>query len=257
MLVVKNGDGYVAWFENSGQPARDNRWKRHLVCTDIKRACDVAIVDFNGDGWIDIAASAYSSNYLAWLMNPGPTDQREWKKEILDSQLMEARTVRIADFNRDELPDILGTGLVGNLPGWYERTKDASAPWKRQVGVDLFGQPVHGEPVDLDHDGDQDIVMACGMSAAADAAKPHYVVWYKNRSQPRSTVSWKRHEVIRLPYAFEVVAADLDNDGDRDLVATVWGGMSQIVCLENTGSPLGPWRQHDLKTSGRIPISRS
>ena len=43
------------------------------------------------------------------------------------------------------------------------------------------------------------------------------------------------------------MAADLDGDGDREVVATAWGGVGQVVWFENSGDPKSGWRQHLLK----------
>jgi hypothetical protein len=207
----------------------------------------VALVDLNGDGRLDVAASAWNGNHIAWFANPGAgSAEQEWKKEMIDPQLAEARTVRVADFNGDGKPDILGTGRTANLTAWYEQTA-AGQPWTRHAIDDQSPQPVHGQPIDLDGDGDADVVMGLGMHATPGQAETNQVVWYENVGQPGKGDTWKKHVVSPLPFAFEAVAADLDGDRDLDLVATAWGGAGQILWFENTGDPRTAWKQHLLK----------
>jgi hypothetical protein len=246
VVVVKNLDGHLVWFENSGQPAKDKSWKRHVLSTDLKRAYDVALVDLNGDGRLDVAASAWNGNHIAWFANPGVTGP-EWKKEMIDPQLTEARTVRVADFNGDGRPDILATGRLANLTAWYEQTGAASQPWKQHIIDNRSPQPVHGQPIDLDGDGDADVLMALGMLATEGQAETNQVVWYENVGQPGSGDVWKKHVVGPLPFAFEAVAADLDGDRDLDIVATAWGGVGQIVWFESAGNPQAAYKKHLLK----------
>ena len=248
VVVVKNLDSQLIWFENSGQPAKDKSWKRHVLATDFKRAYDVALVDLNGDGRLDVAASAWVGNQIGWFANPGPNAKdQEWKREIVDSQIAESRTVRAADFNGDGKPDILGTGRTANLTAWYEQTGMPSQPWKRHAIDETSVQPVHGQPLDMDGDGDTDVVMGLGMSATGDQAESHQVVWYENVGQPGRGETWQKHLVGPLPFAFEAIAADLDGDRDPDIVATAWGGVGQIVWFENSGDPKAAWKMHVLK----------
>jgi elongation factor P hydroxylase len=248
VVIVKNHDSQLIWFENNGQPAQDKSWKRHVLATDFKRAYDVVLVDLNGDGRLDVAASAWIGDQIAWFANPGPnSDDQEWKREIVDSQIAESRTVRAADFNGDGKPDLLGTGRTANLTAWYEQTGMPSQPWKRHAIDETSVQPVHGEPLDIDDDGDIDVVMGLGMHAAEGQAESHQVVWYENIGKPGRGESWKKHVVGPLPFAFEVVAADLDGDRDPDIVATAWGGVGQIVWFENSGDPTTAWKMHNLK----------
>lgn len=245
VIVVKNLDGHLVWFENSGEPAKDKSWKRHVISTDLKRAYDVALVDLNGDGRLDVAASAWNGNHIAWFANPvhAVADQ-EWQKEMIDPQIAEARTVRVADFNRDGKSDILGTGRTANLTAWYEHT--GSQAWKRHVIDESSPQPVHGHAIDMDADGDPDVVMALGMLAVAGQAETNQVVWYENVGRPGNGDYWHKHVIGALPFAFEAVAADLDGDTDLDVVATAWGGAGQVVWFENRGLK-AEWTKHVLK----------
>ena len=248
VIVVKDLDGHVIWFENSGTATSGKSWKRHVLTTELKRACDVALADLNGDGWLDVAASAWIGNHIAWFANPGsnPGDE-EWKKEMIDPQLAEARTIRAADFNGDGKPDILSTGRVANLTAWYEWTGAPGQQWSKHVIDDMSFQPVHGEPADMDSDGDNDVVMSLGMLAMKGDVKTNQVVWYENVGKPGVGKMWTKHLVGPLPFAFEAIAADLDGDHDSDVVATAWGGAGQIVWFENTSDPRRKWIQHMLK----------
>ncbi len=246
VVVVKNLDGHVVWFENSGQPAKDATWKRHVITTDMKRAYDVALLDVNADGRLDVAASAWIGNHFAWFANPGrDAANAEWPKHLIDKDISETRTIRTADFNGDGKPDLLGTARTSNLTAWYEQA--AAGAWTRHVIDDHSPQPIHGHPVDLDGDGDADVVMALGMLAPVEQADTNQIVWYENVGHPGKGAEWKKHVIGSLPYAFEAVAGDLDQDGDVDVVGTAWGGAGQVVWFENSGKATGEWTMHILK----------
>ena len=74
IVIVKNLNGHVLWFENSGSPTDGTPWKRHVVTTSLPGAYDVALGDFNGDGRLDVAGSSWiPGNQFAWFENNGPS----------------------------------------------------------------------------------------------------------------------------------------------------------------------------------------
>src|SRR4051812_2573614 len=114
VVVVKNLDGHVVWFANNDKPKE--KWKRHVISTNCKRAFDVALGGLDGDGNLDVVALTWAGNHFAWFENPGKKGlDREWRRHVIDENLAETRTIRVADFNGDKRPDLLGTARVGNL----------------------------------------------------------------------------------------------------------------------------------------------
>ena len=266
VVIVKNLHGDLLWFENSGNPA-DGLWQRHVITKGkLPGAYDVALSDLDADGDLDVAASSWRlGNQFAWFENPGklchggggPTRRcyedghPQWQKHLIEANLEETRTIRATDFDGDGDADLLGTAVGAGLVVWYENSgKPASEAWRRH-DIDRSPHPVHGQPTDLDGDGDMDVVMAFGMRNPEGQEVEHQIVWYENNGDPRD-VPWKKHIIAeQFESAFEVAAGDLDGDGHTEVVATGWGEPGQVAWFRHGGDPRGEWSRHLLKDNWR------
>lgn len=255
VVIVENLRGDLKWFRNSGSPRDGKLWERHYITKGgWPSAYDVTVADFDGDKDLDVAASGWIGNAIAWFENDGTPRDGEWNKHLIDDatrdpRLKETRTIRAGDLDGDGDPDLLATALVGGLVVWYENTgRNDEARWKKHLIDDQSPRPVHGHPIDVDGDKDLDIVMALGFGPGNAPDAVHQVVWYENDGKPASG-PWKKHVIAEpLSMAFEAFAGDVDGDSDLDVVATCWGSPGQVLWLENTGNPKEKWRTHILKS---------
>lgn len=256
IVIVDNLKWDVRWFENPGKEKITQPWKLHRVSApkEVPGSYDVALADLDGDGDLDVAVSSWRfGNRFDWFENVGsPGDGSQWKRHEVDANIGETRTIAIADFNGDGKPDLLGTSRTGNLVVWYENPGDPKTkPWKKHIIDDKTLSPMHGHAVDMDGDGDLDVLMTFGL-VTPDSPDSHQIVWYENVGTPKATpgkgTEWKKHVIVaKFPSGFEAVAGDLDGDGDIDVVATGWGPQGRLVWIENTGDPKTGWKMHPIK----------
>jgi hypothetical protein len=248
IVCVKNQSAEIVWFRNNGTPRDDKPWQKFVLAEKFPRSYDVVLADLDGDGKLDVAASAWVGQQFAWFRNDGKVlDGKLWPRYQIDEKTGgETRTIRAGDFNRDGKIDLLGTITTADTIAWYENPGEAGKPWKKHIVDNKAVRPAHGHPVDLDGDGDLDIVMALGFNTGPEVGE---IVWYENVGKPGDGTTWKKHVLAKLPGAFEAIAADVDGDGKFDIIASAWSGPGggRVVWLQNPGDMRKEWPMHVLK----------
>lgn len=250
VVCVKNLAGEIVWYENPGEPRKTDQWKRHVLASKFHRAYDVTLADIDGDGHLDVGASCYQGNMIAWFRNPGKGGAgQEWAREILDDGMLDSRTARAADINGDGKIDLVGSSRVKDTVAWYENPGKVGARWTKHVIDDKALRASHGHAVDLDGDGDLDVLMALGLLADPKARGTNEIVWYENVGKPGKGAEWKRRVIGELPGAFEAFAVDLDGDGKPDVVASAFGPNGKVVWFHNPGDATKtPWPRYTIKS---------
>lgn len=213
-LVFATEDG-VYYFEIPADP-NAGEWPRHLITKDASDE-GIDLADIDRDGWVDLVA-AKGEEYLAWWKNPGASG--EWKRFTIGSTAPNPiDRIRARDINGDGRLDIVVTEerYPGKEPDgnvyWFEQPADpTSLYWPRHRVY--TGYSVNNLDVaDFDRDGDQDIV------TAEHKGPDLKLLLFENDGRGKFT---ERVLDQGRESHLGTQAADLDGDGDLDLVSIGW-----------------------------------
>jgi len=250
--------GSVVWLRQ-GEPGV---YEKRTLIERLPRVADVEAADFDGDGDDDLIVAAFGWRRL------GSIRQYETRSEsFADPNFAEwpvdaragAIHVPIADLNGDGRPDFVAlisqqhervVAFLNQGPGRGFRPRTLFAgpfpPWGSS-GIEL---------ADLDQDGDLDVLLTNGDTLDDQLVKPyHGIRWLENAGD----FPWVERELAGLPGVHRAQAADLDGDGDLDVVAAAFlmdpthpeahADFASLVWLEQIEP--GTFRRHTLE-AGRL-----
>jgi hypothetical protein len=177
---------------------------------------------------------------VAESMSTGPVQFRA--HDI--AQIRGAYTVAAADFNNDGRLDVIGISLGIPELAWHE-----NPTWERHVIVSDMPSIVNQATADLDGDGFPE--MAFLSAFAMEAANSLGLNWIARRQgDPRKP--WKAEKIDSFPTSHHVAWADLDGDGELELVnAPLIGPGSLAPTYDQDKASLfwygqDGWRRHTI-----------
>lgn len=194
------------------------------LASGLGRVADARAADVDGDHRLDLIVAEFGwqrTGRILWLRNtlaePGgqpfevhPIDDRPG-----------AIHLPVHDFNDDGRPDFAALVsqeyesvdlFLGGRDGRFARRNLWAAP-------DLTFGSTGIELVDLDRDGDRDILYTNGDAFDNDLASPwHGVQWLENRGG----LAFDYHRLTDMTGAYRALSADFDRDGDEDILVVAF-----------------------------------
>ncbi len=249
--------GYVRIAWGTGDPAR---WRLSTLASGPEAAAaeDVSIADANGDGHLDVVVACELA-HLIYFENPGADAQNSrqssrWERVIPPITSGRGSYIRafFADFDKDGRPEVVAANKGDQSAGedvterrnisvfiLPENPLEGSL-WREQV-LGKVRVPINSEPVDLDGDGDLDVV--------AGSRGEGRILWFENLGEMR----FAEHaiEVSGIPAdlritGFNMDYADIDGDGRLDIVVNAWPG--SLIWLKQPARFDEPWELYLIGT---------
>jgi len=236
-----NETGNMFWLKNpygSGKNAV-NPWQKFDIGFSTY-AKDIIATDFNRDGKIDIVSRGVDGYVRVYIQN-SPV-----KWTVIKVEAPHHDGTDVADIDRDGDPDIVINGLWYETPAdllkgtwtkhdyaprWYQQKTGKNGSWfdnNTKVTVD-----------DMDDDGWPDVFIS-------NAENTGYAIcWYKNPGKD-ANLKWEEHVIGYMNYAHTLCIADMDGDGDKDVVSgelIIWNspnpeGHHPVTVFLNKGNNL-------------------
>ena len=209
----------------------------HGVAADFTGAWALAAGDINADGYPDIAASAYWGDQIAWWESDGGSPP-EWSFHLVSNDYDECQNLALADIDGDGDLDILGSSSSLTEITLWSSTGGSSPTFSRTTVIGDVALPVTADPVDIDGDGDLDVL--------ALASLDEELFWMENCGG--SPPSWTKRMVDTPVSPFSATALDMDGDGDMDLCCNHDHGSFcyNIIGYENLGGTPVSWSPFNL-----------
>jgi hypothetical protein len=247
--------GRVIWLRRQGN---ERRFEQVELAGGLGRVADARPADFDGDGDLDLIVAEfghYLTGSVTLLRNVSARGEPpRFEPEELDRRPGTIHTP-VYDFNGNGRPDFLALvsqeyesldAFVQGDEGFHLQTL-----W---TAPDLTFGSSGMELVDLDQDGDMDVLMTNGDAFDNSYVNPsHGVQWFDNRGG----LQFVYHRLTDMLGAYCARAGDVDLDGDLDVIVVAWlpeyveppnvsvTSLPSIVCLEQT-SP-GQFLRHTLE----------
>jgi hypothetical protein len=203
-------------------------WIKHIYANPLTgENHDLAVADINQDGRPDIIIySQYMNNgMLRWY---DTTDPENWISRDIASNIDDLIKIQpenngvhggiapkgVGDLDGDGFPDIvLPTGWYQN-PGSEKETSWKFNSWPFEVGVvpNLYGLSIRSWIVDLDNDGDNDVIYTdCDVEQSGG-------YWIENKRKSKKFIRHQLQSIGDSTGSFHSLAvADFDLDGDIDI----------------------------------------
>jgi len=220
VLSASRFDNKLAWYKNTD--GQGSFGAQQIITSDVEHAISVFAADLDGDGDADVLSASRDDHTIAWYENTdglgdfGP-------KQIITTNATYTTQVYAADLDSDGDMDVLSAS--GSF-AWYEN--DGTGNFLTHIIETDVNGIVTAIAADIDDDGDMDVLSGAYVSGASENNK---IQWYENTDGQGNFGD--PQTITSIPLGTnDIETADLDGDGDLDVLSSSWWGPA-VAWYEN------------------------
>jgi VCBS repeat protein len=235
--------GSVAWYENTAGDG--SLWTTRPVATNVSSPFEAAVGDVDGDGDPDLVAAVYGSGSITWYRDEALHQTACFATPPPVGTAAGARSVFGADVDGDGDPDALAAAPLDSGLSWFDNAAGDGSLWLERTITTAAPVAFSVAAADLDGDGDEDALTVLLLGDA--------VLWYENTAGNGS--AWTVHTIATGADGPRMAtAADVDRDGDADVVAVV-DGAGALAWYDNAAGDGSTWTAHTITTALSSPYT--
>jgi hypothetical protein len=229
--------------------AQETPWKCHIIDNTSQGADGVKLADVNRDGLPDVTTGWEQGGLTRAYLNPGPKKAKENWPFVTIGKTLSVEDAVFADLDEDGAVDVVSCcegSEQSVFVHWAPKNADEylqKSKWRSDVIPISKGLTrwMFCIPVQVDQEFGVDLV-------AGSKAPNTQIGWFELPRDARDLQAYKWHNISPAGWIMSLRSADMDNDGDQDvLTSDRKGDMRGCRWLENPGpgpKQKEPWRNH-------------
>jgi len=196
----------ATWFENPKN--KTGFWKEHALFHAVGNESPT-LIDVDKDGTMDLLCADSKNKKMVWVSAPVSAKDTSWTTHIISNDSvrgthMYTHGLGMGDFNKDGREDVV------MREGWWEAPADRKQTDWTFHPANLGDECSQMYPMDLDEDGDLDVITASAHS---------YGIWWHEQVRDGDSIKWIKHEIYKgFSQTHGMALVDINGDGHPDLV---------------------------------------
>jgi len=213
----------LSWYENVNGDG--SSWGSPVTLGTGMVLLDLVVADMDGVNGPDVIGLTSNDIYL-WLNGGGGTS---FSRSFVYTGFAGGADIKVGDIDGDGDLDVF---CCSQVTDWYENANGDASSWTKNNNYSFAGYSLGADLGDFDGDGDLDVVVI--------DMPGNDTGWHENSDGVGD--NWISHPVIdSAKLTYEVLAADMDGDGDPDVVACGLDGFGEVYWWENLDAYNNSW----------------
>jgi hypothetical protein len=222
-------DDKLSWFKNND--GQGNFGSIQVINNKLNGAKSICAYDFDGDNDIDIVSASQLDDKIVWHQNLNGQASFGSEKILTRSISIPVKSIT-SDIDNDGDKDVITISRGDGKISWYKNLDGLGNFGVQNLIETEFSSFGNVVAIDFDGDGDIDIASGENNSNCCDL-----FCWYENvdgqgKFSSRKVISGYLDGVVGL------ASADMDNDGDNDIIRTSGWSNTHFNWYKNIGQGL-------------------